>query len=59
MPHRIFVVEDDTRLSGLLTRRLREAGFLADGAADGLGLWTMIRSAPGAFDIDLEQEHAV
>jgi DNA-binding response OmpR family regulator len=35
MPHRIFVVEDDSRLSGLLVCRLRDAGFVADCAADG------------------------
>lgn len=35
MPHRIFVVEDDAGSPGLLVRRLREAGFVADGAADG------------------------
>jgi DNA-binding response OmpR family regulator len=55
MPHRIFVVEDDTRLSGLLTRRLREAGFLADCAADGLSAWTMIRRAhPDLVLVDIE-----
>jgi DNA-binding response OmpR family regulator len=55
MPHRIFVVEDDVRLSGLLVRRLREAGFVADSAADGLSAWTTIRRArPDLVLVDIE-----
>jgi DNA-binding response OmpR family regulator len=55
MPHRIFVVEDDARLSGLLVRQLREAGFLADCAADGLSAWTMIRRVhPDLVLVDIE-----
>lgn len=55
MPHRIFVVEDDARLSGLLVRRLREAGFVADCAADGLSAWTTIRREhPDLVLVDIE-----
>jgi two-component system phosphate regulon response regulator PhoB len=55
MPHRIFVVEDDARLSGLLVSRLREAGFTADCAADGLSAWTSIRRAlPDLVLVDIE-----
>ena len=37
---RLLLIEDDAKLSGLLTRGLREEGFAVDAAADGReGLW--------------------
>ncbi len=42
-------------LSGLLVRQLREAGFVADCAADGLSAWTTIRRAlPDLVLVDIE-----
>ena len=50
---RVLVVEDETRMAGLLKRALQEEGHAVDVAADGLeGLWLATENAYGAIVLD-------
>lgn len=47
---RVLVVEDETRMAGLLKRALQEEGHAVDVAADGHeGLWLASENAYGAI----------
>ena len=51
---RVLVVEDETRMAGLLERALREEGHAVDVAADGPeGLWLATENAYGAIVLDV------
>ena len=51
---RVLVVEDETRMAGLLERALREEGHTVDVAADGPeGLWLATENAYGAIVLDV------
>ena len=51
---RVLVVEDETRMAGLLERALREEGHTIDVAADGPeGLWLATENAYGAIVLDV------
>jgi two-component system OmpR family response regulator len=51
---RVLVVEDETRMAGLLERALREEGHAVDVAADGPeGLWLATENASGAVVLDV------
>jgi len=51
---RVLVVEDETRMAGLLERALREEGHTVDVAVDGPeGLWLATENAYGAIVLDV------
>src|SRR5246127_815315 len=51
---RVLVVEDETRMAGLIERALREEGHAVDVAADGPeGLWLATENAYGAIVLDV------
>ena len=51
---RVLVVEDETRMAGLLERALREEGHAVDVAADGPeGLWLATENVYGAVVLDV------
>ena len=51
---RVLVVEDETRMAGLLKRALQEEGHAVDVAADGHdGLWLASENAYGAIVLDV------
>ena len=51
---RVLVVEDETRMAGLLKRALQEEGHAVDVAADGReGLWLASENAYGAIVLDV------
>jgi two-component system, OmpR family, response regulator len=51
---RVLVVEDETRMAGLLKRALQEEGHAVDVAADGQeGLWLATENAYGAIVLDV------
>ena len=51
---RVLVVEDETRVAGLLKRALQEEGHTVDVAADGQeGLWLATENAYGAMVLDV------
>jgi two-component system, OmpR family, response regulator len=51
---RVLVVEDETRMAGLLKRALQEEGHAVDVAADGReGLWLATENAYGAIVLDV------
>ena len=51
---RVLVVEDETRMAGLLKRALQEEGYAVDVAADGQeGLWLATENAYAAIVLDV------
>ena len=51
---RVLVVEDESRMAGLLKRALQEEGHAVDVAADGQeGLWLATENAYGAIVLDV------
>jgi two-component system OmpR family response regulator len=54
MSMRVLVIEDETRMAGLLKRALQEEGHAVDAAADGQeGLWLATENAYAAIVLDV------
>ena len=49
MSLRILVIEDDERIAGVISRGLREEGYVVERAADGLAGWQLLKS--GGWDL--------